>query len=72
MPIPKFSMCPKRTVSLDLPRSDSDMKFEMHPSAKSAPSSPTRECSRKLDVLIGLDDATQNLRRILNLELADD
>ncbi|RVW54741.1 hypothetical protein CK203_072006 [Vitis vinifera] len=41
LPIPKFSMRPKRTVSLDLPGSAPVMK--MHAIAKSAPPSPTRE-----------------------------
>ncbi|KAL3647863.1 hypothetical protein CASFOL_008831 [Castilleja foliolosa] len=43
LPIPKFSMNPKRTVSLDLPTVALD--FDMHPIAKSAPASPTRERS---------------------------
>lgn len=43
LPIPKFSLKPKRTVSLELPRSVSPI--ELRPVAKSAPSSPTRERS---------------------------
>ncbi|GAA0159388.1 hypothetical protein LIER_16174 [Lithospermum erythrorhizon] len=41
LPIPKFSMKPKRTVSLELPSSVSPI--ELRPIAKSAPTSPTHE-----------------------------
>lgn len=40
LPLPKFSMRPKRTVSLDLPTLASEI--DMRPIAKSAPASPTR------------------------------
>ncbi|GAA0165724.1 hypothetical protein LIER_21051 [Lithospermum erythrorhizon] len=43
LPIPKFSMRPKRSVSLELPSSVSPI--DLRPVAKSAPSSPTRERS---------------------------
>ncbi|CAL0310350.1 unnamed protein product [Lupinus luteus] len=44
LPIPKFSVTPARTVSLDL--SGSSPEIEMHyPVAKSVLSSPCRECS---------------------------
>ncbi|XP_065861130.1 uncharacterized protein [Euphorbia lathyris] len=72
LPIPKFSMRPKRTVSLDLPASDSDIKI--HPIAKSAPASPTREYNPSTSTrdLFGADSATKMLRRILNLDLGDE
>lgn len=68
LPIPKFSMRPKRTVSLDLPGSAPVMK--MHAIAKSAPPSPTREPYPSPRDFT--DFATKNLRRILNLNIADD
>ncbi|XP_057780814.1 uncharacterized protein LOC130999313 [Salvia miltiorrhiza] len=40
LPLPKFTMLPKRTVSLDLPTLVSEI--DMRPIAKSAPASPTR------------------------------
>ncbi|XP_020579844.1 uncharacterized protein LOC110024301 [Phalaenopsis equestris] len=69
LPIPKFSLRQKRSVSLDLPDSDSDI--ELKPEAKSAPASPVRDCPLSLadDFLLGTASATQNLRRILNLDL---
>ncbi|XP_027160611.1 uncharacterized protein LOC113761706 [Coffea eugenioides] len=77
LPIPKFSLRPKRTVSLDLPSSSaSDIDFR--PIAKSAPASPTRERSPSPDdlfhdgVSLSVDSATKTLRRILNLDLTDD
>ncbi|PHU07158.1 hypothetical protein BC332_23647 [Capsicum chinense] len=70
LPIPKFSGKPKRTVSLDLPSSPSDI--DLPPFAKSAPASPTRERSPCPGVLCdSTDSATQTLRRILNLEIMD-
>ncbi|KAJ4727449.1 Flocculation FLO11-like protein [Melia azedarach] len=74
LPIPKFSMRPKRTVSLDLPVTVDSSDIEMHhPIAKSAPASPTREhigCTR--DMFLSADSATKTLRRILNLDSADE
>lgn len=71
LPIPKFSVKPKRTVSLDLP--SSCPKIEMHLMAKSAPCSPRREYSPSAsDFLANADSATKTLRRILNLDLDDD
>ncbi|KAJ0054496.1 hypothetical protein Pint_03295 [Pistacia integerrima] len=65
LPIPKFSMQPKRTVSLDLPMD--------RPMAKSAPSSPTRELiGRTRDIFLSADSATKTLRRILNLDNVDE
>ncbi|KAK9945279.1 hypothetical protein M0R45_010801 [Rubus argutus] len=71
LPIPKFSVRPKRTVSLELPSSAS--AIEMHPIAKSAPPSPTREhSSTKRDLFHNADSATRTLRRILNLDVDDE
>ncbi|GAU23376.1 hypothetical protein TSUD_334240 [Trifolium subterraneum] len=72
LPIPKFSVRPKRTVSLDLP-SLSSPEFEMHKIANSAPCSPRREDSPfARDFLVNDDSATKTLCRILNLNLDDD
>lgn len=71
LPIPKFSIRPKRTVSLDLPSMSSE--FDLHPIAKSAPASPTRERSPSpVDLFGGADDPTKTLRRILNLDITDE
>lgn len=71
LPIPKFSMRPKRTVSLELPVSDSGIK--LHQIAKSAPASPTREHSPSTkELFLSVDSATKTLRRILNLDVADE
>lgn len=74
LPIPKFSMRPKRTVSLELPVANDVCGIEMnHPIAKSAPPSPTREHTGSTrNVFVSADSATQTLRRILNLDHADD
>ncbi|KAM7253876.1 hypothetical protein ACFE04_031558 [Oxalis oulophora] len=69
LPIPKFSLRSKRTVSLELPSSGPGIKI--HAIAKSAPASPTREHgSPNRDVFATADFATQTLRRILNLDNA--
>ncbi|CAH9112373.1 unnamed protein product [Cuscuta europaea] len=71
LPIPKFCLKPKRSVSLDLPTAVS--AFDFHPIALSAPTSPTREWSSSSEDMFDLDDsATKTLRRILNLDIADD
>ncbi|KAK9669604.1 hypothetical protein RND81_13G142800 [Saponaria officinalis] len=71
LPIPKFDMKPKRTVSLELPAFESDLNLPVM--AKSAPSSPTREGIRSSNDFFGDGDfATKTLRRILNLDIADD
>lgn len=72
LPIPKFSVRPKRTVSLDLP-SLSSPEFELRKIANSAPCSPRREDSPfARDFLVNDDSATKTLCRILNLNLDDD
>lgn len=71
LPMPKFSMRPKRSVSLDLPRSDT--KYDFRPVAKSAPASPTRDRSPSpSDLFDTSDSATKTLRRILNLDITDE
>ncbi|KAL6271599.1 hypothetical protein ACE6H2_028510 [Prunus campanulata] len=74
LPIPKFSIRPKRTVSLELPSSASDMEMRpTHLIAKSAPASPTREHSSSARALFhNADSATRTLRRILNLDVDDE
>lgn len=71
LPIPKFTMRPKRTVSLDLPGSSPEIELRIM--AKSAPSSPNRErlCFTS-DLFDNADSATKTLRRILNLNLEDE
>ncbi|KAI0501233.1 hypothetical protein KFK09_016176 [Dendrobium nobile] len=71
LPIPKFSLRPKRSVSLDLPDLGSDT--ELKPEAKSAPASPGRDSplSHANDFFYCTASATQNLRRILNLDLGN-
>lgn len=63
LPIPKFSLRQKRSVSLELPVGESEI--HLRPMAKSAPTSPTGERSTEfcLDTAI----ATENLRKILHL-----
>ncbi|XP_050364670.1 uncharacterized protein LOC126783273 [Argentina anserina] len=72
LPMPKFSVRPTRTVSLELPSSVSGIEMH-HPIAKSAPPSPTREhSSSKRDIFHSDDSATRTLRRILNLDVDDE
>ncbi|XP_076919604.1 uncharacterized protein LOC143580483 [Bidens hawaiensis] len=69
LPIPKFSIKPKRTVSLELPSVTGEIDLTHF--AKSAPPSPTREHHKgfRRDVFDGEDEfATKTLRRILNLD----
>ncbi|XP_073144838.1 uncharacterized protein [Henckelia pumila] len=71
LPIPKFSFQPSRTVSLDLATSspENDLCLFM----KSAPASPSREHSPLPgDLYNSPDSATKTLRRILNLDIADE
>ncbi|KAF5738851.1 hypothetical protein HS088_TW12G00044 [Tripterygium wilfordii] len=72
LPIPKFSVKAKRTVSLELP-GNSDAVIDFHPTAKSAPASPTRAHKPSPNELFnGVDSATKTLRRILNLDATDE
>ncbi|KAK8963980.1 hypothetical protein KSP40_PGU016827 [Platanthera guangdongensis] len=59
LPIPKFSLRQKRSVSLDLPGLELEDTV-LPPEAKSAPSSSPRDSSVS---------PSENLRRILNLDL---
>ncbi|KAL8129246.1 hypothetical protein V2J09_018401, partial [Rumex salicifolius] len=69
LPMPKFPL-PRRTVSLELPPMESEI--DLHPIAKSAPTSPTRELKHSAVGLLQVDDsATKTLRRILNLDIYD-
>ncbi|XP_022771122.1 uncharacterized protein LOC111314235 [Durio zibethinus] len=71
LPIPKFSLRAKRTVSLDLPAANPVV--DVHPTAKSAPASPTRELNPSVaEIFRSADSATKTLRRILNLDNTDD
>ncbi|KAJ1405170.1 Proline-rich nuclear receptor coactivator motif [Sesbania bispinosa] len=71
LPIPKFSVVPKRTVSLNLPGSSPEI--EMRPVAKSAPPSPGREhLPFTRDLFDNADSATKTLCRILNLNINDE
>lgn len=84
LPMPKFSLCPKRTVSLDLPTPISEL--DLHLVSKSAPASPTRERSPSssnlfvsaatkmtpINLFNSADSATKTLRRILNLDVSDE
>ncbi|TYI00533.1 hypothetical protein ES332_A11G140900v1 [Gossypium tomentosum] len=70
LPIPKFSLRVKRTLSLDLPAADPIV--DVHPTGNSAPASPTGEFHPSVAKLFGCDDsATKTLRRILNLDNTD-
>lgn len=75
LPIPTFSIKPKRTVSLELPSvSASDIDL-LTPAAKSAPPSPAREHHKypRRDFFNSDDEfATKTLRRILNLDMVDE
>ncbi|KAI3993081.1 hypothetical protein MKX01_009824 [Papaver californicum] len=73
LPLPKFPLRPKRSVSL--PVTSSDDKIDMiHQFAKSAPPSPTRESAKldKNDIFQSIDFATKDLCRILNLDWKSD
>lgn len=73
LPIPKFSLRQKRSISLELPpveRPD-DVVVRLH--SKSAPSSPVEGYGYDFfnDDAIASAIATENLRRILQLDIAD-
>lgn len=67
VPIPKFSLRQKRTVSLTFPPPDSDV--DLPEVAKSAPVSPTSSGVNPFHCTVS---ATITLRRMLNLETADE
>ncbi|KAJ0243248.1 hypothetical protein HA466_0204550 [Hirschfeldia incana] len=68
VPMPKFSLRRNRTVSLSFPAPDPDV--DIREAAKSAPVSPTTSCAD--NPFHSTVSATMNLRRMLNLENADD
>lgn len=71
LPIPKFPLHQKRSVSLEFPPADRSDEEEAPVHAKSAPSSPT--ASSGVGFFSGNDVAiaTENLRRILHLKIED-
>ncbi|KAL5712586.1 hypothetical protein ACHQM5_014744 [Ranunculus cassubicifolius] len=72
LPIPNFSLRQKRSVSLELPVRELAMK--VHPVSKSAPSSPRGGSCPSPDNFLrsNASAATKDLRRILNLNIADE
>ncbi|URE06032.1 hypothetical protein MUK42_20966 [Musa troglodytarum] len=73
LPIPRFSLRQKRSVSFELPIRKPEVSLRSM--SKSAPSSPTREStSSAKDTLTytATVSATETLRRILHLDIADD
>ncbi|WOK98500.1 hypothetical protein Cni_G07212 [Canna indica] len=75
LPMPKFSLRQKRSVSMELTIAKPEVAHR--PMSQSAPSSPTRELtSSSNDFLLftatATATATENLRRILHLDVADD
>ncbi|KAG2330835.1 hypothetical protein Bca4012_019591 [Brassica carinata] len=68
VPIPKFSLRQKRTVSLTFPAPDPDV-VDLPEVAKSAPVSPTSFGDNPFHSTVS---ATMTLRRMLNLESADE
>lgn len=70
LPMPKFSLQSRHTVSLDL--LSEPLCINLHPIAKPPPASPTRELNNSPgNPFCSADSATQNLRRILNLDITD-
>lgn len=70
LPMPKFSLKPKRTVSLDLPTVASEI--DLPPLSKSAPTSPRERSPSPANLFDIADSATKTLRRILNLDIDDE
>lgn len=70
LPMPKFSLRPKRTVSLDLPTVASEI--DLPPFSKSAPASPRERSPSPSDLFDIADSATKTLRRMLNLDIGDE
>ncbi|XP_062216742.1 uncharacterized protein LOC133916880 [Phragmites australis] len=71
LPIPKFSLHQKRSVSLEFPPADRSDDEEVLVHAKSAPSSPTAGSGVSFFSDSDTAIATENLRRILHLKIAD-
>lgn len=72
LPIPKFSLHQKRSVSLEFPPADRSDDEEVPVHAKSAPSSPTAGSGATFFSGTDATIATENLRRILHLKIEDD
>ncbi|KAL6883645.1 hypothetical protein ACP4OV_011059 [Aristida adscensionis] len=71
LPIPKFSLRQKRSISLELPPVKHSDDVEVRPHAKSAPSSPVGGSGSDFFTNNEAAIATENLRRILQLDIAD-
>ncbi|CAL4937742.1 unnamed protein product [Urochloa decumbens] len=71
LPIPKFSLHQKRSVSLEFPPADRSDDEEVPVHAKSAPSSPTAGSGGSFFSANDAAIATENLRRILHLKIGD-
>ncbi|KAF3786140.1 hypothetical protein EJ110_NYTH26093 [Nymphaea thermarum] len=72
LPLPKFSLRQKRSVSLELP--GPEREFARAPVVKSAPPSPSRDphfSSSGSAFSLDAASATKDLRRILHLDLQD-
>lgn len=76
LPIPKFSLRQKRSMSLEIPVPKSEVTFQ--PISRSAPSSPSREATTSINDFLNnatatsTATATETLRRILHLDIVDD
>ncbi|XP_062204988.1 early nodulin-20-like [Phragmites australis] len=71
LPIPKFSLRQKRSISLELPPVERSDDVEVRQHAKSAPSSPVGGSGYDFFDNNETAIATENLRRILQLDIAD-
>lgn len=71
LPIPKFSLRQKRSISLEIPPIELSDDVEVKPHAKSAPSSPVGGSGYDFFNNNEAAIATENLRRILQLDIAD-
>lgn len=73
LPMPKFSVPSKRSVSLELACLESEI--HLHPTSRSAPPSPKREhgnSARNVFHSVDYASATKDLCRILNLDMTDE
>ncbi|GJN09014.1 hypothetical protein PR202_ga26980 [Eleusine coracana subsp. coracana] len=71
LPIPKFSLHQKRSVSLEFPPTNRSDGEDVRVNAKSAPSSPTAGSGACLFSGSDTAIATENLRRILHLKITE-
>uniref|UniRef100_A0A0E0M7U0 Uncharacterized protein n=1 Tax=Oryza punctata TaxID=4537 RepID=A0A0E0M7U0_ORYPU len=71
LPIPKFSLRQNRSISLELPPVERSDEVEVKPHAKSAPSSPVGGSGFDFFNDNETAVATENLRRILHLDISD-